>query len=121
MKKSIILLFVLGCETYFPQENDSAWLDLVDPHSVEDDSKDCLHCSELRRPEDYSKACTAAKQIVNALAKCQCMTSEQCPSDCGWLDSLDPECAQNIDWYACEHFWTVCENDKPKEKYEVPN
>jgi hypothetical protein len=114
MKKFLIVLVILvNCQEYSPDsENESTWLDLIDPHEIEGDEPDCLHCSELRRPEDYQFACTAAKQIANLLSNCQCHTSDNCPNNCGWLDYLEPSCAESIDWYACEDFWSLCELDK---------
>ena len=108
-----IICFVLACEGPIKSENDSIWMDLVDPQEMEDDEEDCLHCSELKRPEDFNKACKAAKQLSNLIANCQCHTCDACPEQCGWLDYLDQECAQGIDYYACEDFWILCEKDKP--------
>lgn len=108
-----IFCFIFACENFEPTENDSTWLDLVDPSSVEEDAPDCLHCSELRRPEDFYKACTAAKQLANLIAQCQCNTCDLCPEQCGYMDYYTPECAQGIDYYACEDFWNLCDQDKP--------
>lgn len=109
------ICFFIACEQYIPSENDSTWMDLVKPQEMEDEP-DCLHCSELRRTEDYEKACTSAKQLANMIAKCQCATfDDHCPNECGWLDYLTPECAQGINYNACEDYWILCEKDKPQE------
>lgn len=115
MKKFFVFIsFMIACEDYdFDHKNDSDWIDLIDPQEVEGDSPGCLHCSELRRPEDYQKACTAARQLANMIAKCQCETCDDCPNECGWLDYFTPECAQGIDYNACEDYWILCEKDKP--------
>jgi hypothetical protein len=107
-----IFCFIFACEGPIESENDSTWMDLVDPQEMEEDEADCLHCSELRRPEDFYKACKSAKQLANLIAQCQCNTCESCPEECGYLDYLTPECAQGIDYYACENFWNLCDQDK---------
>ncbi len=107
------IFFFIACEQYLPPENDSTWMDMVEPQETEEDDEDCLHCSEFRRPEDFYRGCAAAKQLANMISQCQCNTSALCPTECGYLDYLDQDCAQGIDYYACEKFWNLCDKDKP--------
>jgi hypothetical protein len=107
------ICFIIACEQHFPPENDSIWMDMVEAQETEEDEADCLHCSELRRPEDFYKACKSAKQLANLIAQCQCNTCDDCPEECGYMDYYTPECAQGIDYYACESFWILCDKDKP--------